>query len=143
MSTAASPPGLAAPCRLTASQRADADAVREALDFSLLEAQPAAVAALRRLLDPWLAGDDDTSPGAARQMAADAAGTADAADAADDCPICFTHRHSVTGQLPRIECGTCHNRFHAECTYRWFRARAAEPAHAAGENLCPLCQQPL
>ena len=116
---------------LPAAQRMSADSVRAALDFTVLRAQPAAAAALRSLLDPWLPGDGGERLGGNETI---------------DCPICFAHYHTLTGQVPRMECSTCHNHFHAACLFRWFRLRAAErrgDALAALENLCPLCQQPM
>ena len=116
---------------LPAAQRMSADAVRAALDFTVLRAQPAAAAALRTLLDPWLPGNGGERHGGHETT---------------DCPICFAHYHTLTGQVPRMECSTCHNHFHAACLFRWFRLRAAErrgDALAARENLCPLCQQPM
>ncbi len=131
-------PGRAS-IELSASQRADADAVRNAFDLSLLEVQPVAVGALRRLLDPWLAGEriEGVSEG---EDDAQAGG----GDAAADCPICFSYVHPSTGQLPRVRCNTCPGRFHAACIYRWFRANAEAHELSGGDgprrDTCPLCR---
>ena len=40
--------------------------------------------------------------------------------------------HASTGHLPKQECKTCHNKFHAACLYKWFSQ--------AQKSNCPLCQ---
>ena len=40
--------------------------------------------------------------------------------------------HASTGHLPKQECKTCHNKFHAACLYKWF--------NQAQKSNCPLCQ---
>ena len=50
----------------------------------------------------------------------------------EECPICYMIVHASTGHLPKQECKTCHNKFHAACLYKWFSQ--------AQKSNCPLCQ---
>jgi hypothetical protein len=58
------------------------------------------------------------------------------AQGVEECPICYMIVHASTGHLPKQECQTCHNKFHAACLYKWFSqaqksvrtAPAARPA---------------
>ena len=124
---------MPAPCVLSIAQLADANAARLAFDPARLEVQPAAVHAVRRLLEPWLAGEAD----------ADAAAAAGGSDAPSECAICLACEHQTTAQLPCVECSTCHNKLHAACIYRWFRSLAAEQRSEAEQPppaTCPLCR---
>lgn len=47
------------------------------------------------------------------------------------CAICYSILHE-DHSLPTKECGTCHNRFHTDCLYRWFKSGSTEK--------CPLCR---
>lgn len=47
------------------------------------------------------------------------------------CAICYSILHE-DHTLPSKECGTCHNRFHTDCLYRWFKSGSTES--------CPLCR---
>lgn len=47
------------------------------------------------------------------------------------CAICYSILHE-DHTLPTKECGTCHNRFHTDCLYRWFKSGSTES--------CPLCR---
>lgn len=53
-------------------------------------------------------------------------------DGVEECPICYMIVHQATRQLPRLECKTCHNKFHAACLYKWFSG--------SQKSNCPLCQ---
>jgi hypothetical protein len=52
----------------------------------------------------------------------------------EPCPVCYSVLHVKTHKLPRVECNTCHNRFHIDCLSQWFRS--------SGKNDCVICQQP-
>jgi hypothetical protein len=52
----------------------------------------------------------------------------------DDCMICYSTVHVVTGALPKLRCRTCANTYHADCIYKWFRE--------SGKSNCPMCQNP-
>ena len=52
----------------------------------------------------------------------------------EPCPICMA-LVSSTGQLPRLRCHQCRNKFHSECLYRWFTS--------ASRSECPLCSAPF
>ena len=56
-------------------------------------------------------------------------------DGVEECPICYAIVHQTTRQIPKLECRTCHNKFHAPCLYKWFST--------SHKNKCPLCQQPF
>lgn len=47
------------------------------------------------------------------------------------CAICYSILHE-DHTLPTKECSTCHNRFHTDCLYRWFKSGSTES--------CPLCR---
>lgn len=47
------------------------------------------------------------------------------------CSICYSILHE-DHTLPTKECGTCHNKFHTDCLYRWFKSGSTES--------CPLCR---
>ncbi len=51
----------------------------------------------------------------------------------EPCPICYNAVHAVTQKLPRDECKTCHNKFHAACLYKWFTS--------SQNSICPMCRQ--
>ena len=51
---------------------------------------------------------------------------------ATECPICYAVVHAVQGTLPRMQCKTCGNRFHANCLFTWFEK--------SGHSSCPLCR---
>ena len=50
----------------------------------------------------------------------------------EECPICYTIIHQATRALPKLECRTCHHKFHAACLYKWF--------NSSQKSNCPLCQ---
>jgi hypothetical protein len=50
----------------------------------------------------------------------------------DDCMICYSVLHGTSYHLPRMECRTCHKRFHSQCLYRWF--------DTSNNSACPLCR---
>jgi len=50
----------------------------------------------------------------------------------EECPICYMIIHPSTGHLPKLECKTCHNKFHSACLYKWFSS--------SQKSNCPLCQ---
>ena len=50
----------------------------------------------------------------------------------EECPICYMIIHASTGHLPKLECKTCHNKFHNACLYKWFAS--------SQKSNCPLCQ---
>lgn len=52
-------------------------------------------------------------------------------DGIEACAICYSILHEDHTQ-PSKECGTCHNRFHTDCLYRWFKSGSTES--------CPLCR---
>ncbi|KAM0792628.1 hypothetical protein ACM66B_005288 [Microbotryomycetes sp. NB124-2] len=48
------------------------------------------------------------------------------------CAICYSTVHLVDRSLPKKQCKTCSNRFHAACLYKWFST-----SHGSS---CPLCR---
>jgi len=53
----------------------------------------------------------------------------------EPCLICFSVVASGGGgTLPRLQCRTCHVRFHPACLYKWFRS--------SGKSACPHCSSP-
>ena len=36
----------------------------------------------------------------------------------EECPICYMIVHASTGHLPKLECKTCHNKFHSACAHK-------------------------
>lgn len=52
----------------------------------------------------------------------------------EPCPICYSVLHVKSHKLPNLECNTCHNQFHTDCLYEWFKS--------SGKSACPICQQP-
>ena len=52
----------------------------------------------------------------------------------EPCPICYSVLHVKSHKLPNLECNTCHNQFHADCLYEWFKSST--------KSACPICQQP-
>ena len=52
----------------------------------------------------------------------------------EDCMICYSTVHVVTGALPKLRCRTCANTYHADCIYKWFRE--------SSKSNCPMCQNP-
>ena len=108
-------------CLLAAAER-----VAELQPGCELREDTRATAALRELLDPWLA-----TP----------AGEPEEEGAAADCPICYSVVALPSRQLPCVTCGTCRNRFHAWCIFRWFSSQSAAVEGLEGETLpCPLCR---
>ncbi|KAN0018268.1 hypothetical protein ACTFIU_010882 [Dictyostelium citrinum] len=49
------------------------------------------------------------------------------------CPICYSMFHN--GTIPKFQCKTCKNKFHAGCIYKWFQT--------SHKSNCPLCQTDL
>ena len=109
-------------CLLAAAER-----VAELQPGCELREDTRATAALRELLDPWLA-----TP----------AGEPEEEGAAADCPICYSVVALPSRQLPCVTCGTCRNRFHAWCIFRWISSQSAAVEGLEGETLlpCPLCR---
>jgi len=52
----------------------------------------------------------------------------------EDCLICYSIIQPSTGQLPKLSCRTCHQKFHGTCLYKWFRS--------SSKSNCPHCQSP-
>lgn len=53
----------------------------------------------------------------------------------EPCLICYAVvAASGGGALPRLQCRTCHVRFHPACLYKWFKS--------SGKSMCPHCQSP-
>ena len=52
----------------------------------------------------------------------------------EDCLICYSIIQPSTGQLPKLSCKTCHQKFHGTCLYKWFRS--------SSKSNCPHCQSP-
>lgn len=53
-------------------------------------------------------------------------------DGVEECPICYAVVHATTRHLPKLECKTCHNKFHSACLHKWFTS--------SQKSVCPLCQ---
>tara|TARA_A100001015_G_C14854834_1_gene657933 strand:- start:429 stop:977 length:549 start_codon:yes stop_codon:yes gene_type:complete len=53
----------------------------------------------------------------------------------EPCPVCYCILHPKTAVLPKLECPTCHHKFHNICLMHWFKT--------SGKNKCVLCQQPF
>lgn len=51
----------------------------------------------------------------------------------EPCPICYSVIHHGDNSLPRMECKTCHQKFHPKCLVKWFQT--------SHKNECPLCKQ--
>ncbi|GAM27077.1 hypothetical protein SAMD00019534_102520 [Acytostelium subglobosum LB1] len=51
----------------------------------------------------------------------------------DLCPICYSL--FFNGTIPKFQCKTCKNKFHAGCIYKWFST--------SHKSTCPLCQTEL
>lgn len=51
----------------------------------------------------------------------------------EPCPICYSVLHVKSHKLPNLECNTCHNQFHTDCLFEWFKS--------SGKSACPICQQ--
>eukprot|EP01133_Synstelium_polycarpum_P001206 gene1206-1393_t len=51
----------------------------------------------------------------------------------DLCPICYSL--FFNGTIPKFQCRTCKNKFHAGCIYKWFST--------SHKSTCPLCQTEL
>ncbi|KAI8341835.1 hypothetical protein BC941DRAFT_466733 [Chlamydoabsidia padenii] len=49
-----------------------------------------------------------------------------------DCVICYSIISVVDRSLPKKQCRTCKNKFHASCLYKWFRS--------SNSASCPLCR---
>ena len=57
-------------------------------------------------------------------------------DGLEECMICFSIVHGSNAQsLPKLECKTCHKKYHAECLYKWF--------DTSNQSTCPLCRAPM
>nr|CAB3263566.1 E3 ubiquitin-protein ligase listerin-like [Phallusia mammillata] len=57
-------------------------------------------------------------------------------DGLEECMICFSVVHGSNAQsLPKLECKTCHKKYHAECLYKWF--------DTSNQSTCPLCRAPM
>lgn len=52
----------------------------------------------------------------------------------EDCLICFSVIQPATGQLPKLACKTCTQKFHGTCLYKWFKS--------SSKSNCPHCQSP-
>ena len=52
----------------------------------------------------------------------------------EPCPVCYSVIHVKTHKLPNMECKTCHNHFHSDCLFEWFKK--------SGKSVCVICQQP-
>mmetsp|Transcript_33222 Transcript_33222/g.78476 ORF Transcript_33222/g.78476 Transcript_33222/m.78476 type:complete len:827 (+) Transcript_33222:368-2848(+) len=52
----------------------------------------------------------------------------------EPCPVCYSVLHVKSHKLPNLECKTCHNQFHSECLFEWFKN--------SGKSACVICQQP-
>lgn len=51
---------------------------------------------------------------------------------AEECPICYSVLHLSTAALPKMQCRTCKNLFHADCMCKWFTK--------SNSSACPLCR---
>lgn len=51
---------------------------------------------------------------------------------AEECPICYSVLHLTTAALPKMQCRTCKNLFHADCMCKWFAK--------SNSSACPLCR---
>lgn len=52
-----------------------------------------------------------------------------------ECAICYSILAVTPDRaLPNKACGTCKNKFHTACLYRWFKTSNA--------STCPLCKHP-
>lgn len=54
---------------------------------------------------------------------------------AEECPICYSVLHLTSAAVPKMKCGTCKNKFHAECLFKWFKK--------SNSSSCPMCRSPL
>lgn len=52
----------------------------------------------------------------------------------EDCLICYSVIQPATGQLPKLACKTCNQKFHGTCLYKWFKS--------SSKSNCPHCQSP-
>eukprot|EP00889_Picochlorum_renovo_P005744 jgi/Picre1/32774/NNA_001060.t1 len=52
----------------------------------------------------------------------------------EDCLICYSVIQPATGQLPKLACKTCTQKFHGTCLYKWFKS--------SSKSNCPHCQSP-
>ena len=52
----------------------------------------------------------------------------------EPCPVCYSVLHVKSHKLPNMECKTCHNHFHSDCLFEWFKS--------SGKSACVICQQP-
>ena len=50
----------------------------------------------------------------------------------EPCPICYSTLHFKTLSLPNVTCGTCRNKFHGPCLYKWFST--------SRNASCPMCR---
>ncbi|ODQ54733.1 hypothetical protein SAICODRAFT_5929 [Saitoella complicata NRRL Y-17804] len=50
----------------------------------------------------------------------------------EDCAICYSVLSIQERSLPNKKCGTCKNKFHASCLYKWFKS--------SNGSSCPLCR---
>lgn len=54
-------------------------------------------------------------------------------DGIEPCPICYSVIHHGDNSIPKMECKTCHQKFHPKCLVKWFQT--------SHKNECPLCKQ--
>jgi len=52
----------------------------------------------------------------------------------EPCPVCYSVLHVKSHKLPNMACKTCHNHFHSDCLFEWFKS--------SGKSACVICQQP-
>jgi len=52
----------------------------------------------------------------------------------EPCPICYCVIHVQDHTMPRLECKTCHYKYHSKCVSTWFQK--------SKKNECPMCKQP-
>ena len=53
----------------------------------------------------------------------------------EECYICYSVVHVESNSLPSKQCGTCKNKYHSDCIFRWFRT--------SHKTTCPICQTPF
>lgn len=53
----------------------------------------------------------------------------------EPCPICYCIFHASDRSLPGPSCGTCKNRYHPSCLYKWFKS--------SGNATCAMCRAPF
>jgi len=55
-------------------------------------------------------------------------------EGSEPCPICYCVIHVQDHTMPRLECKTCHYKYHSKCVSTWFQK--------SKKNECPMCKQP-